>query len=144
MKIHFYDHKTISNLNNRRKLKQFLTHLFEIEGSKIDLINIIFCTDTYLKLLNKKFLNHNYNTDTLTFQDDNLGEIFISLDRIKVNARSYKTNNITELTRVIIHGCLHLCGYKDHPQKNSVKMTLKQETYLRQWNVSRGTKNSQT
>ena len=78
-------------------------------------IDIIFCTDPYLRSINKKFLNHNYNTDTITFIYSELaqplvGEGYISIDSIKKNAVSFKINYDEELVRVIIHSCLHLCG----------------------------------
>ncbi len=94
--------------------------------------------------LNRNFLNHNYYTDTLTFNHSTnpeyvIGEIYISIQRIKENSKAFSVSCQNELTRVIIHGCLHLCGYKDKPKIQRVKMLQKQEEYLNLWDVSRET-----
>ncbi len=107
-------------------------------------VDIIFCNDTYMLRLNRNFLNHNYYTDTLTFDHSPnpkyiIGEIYISIQRIKENSKAFSVSCENELTRVIIHGCLHLCGYKDKPKIQRGQMLRKQEEYLNLWNVSRET-----
>ncbi|MDB5198507.1 MAG: metalloprotease ybeY [Chitinophagaceae bacterium] len=118
--------------------------MFKKEKKEVDRIDIIFCTDKYLLHLNKKYLNHNYYTDTLTFllsssNKSITGEIYISIERIRANAKSLKILPRLELIRVIIHSCLHLCGYLDKPQREFLKMEKIQEAYLQQWGVSRET-----
>jgi probable rRNA maturation factor len=125
-------------------LKEFLLSIFRKEGVPVNRVDIIFCTDNYLLSLNVDFLNHNYYTDTLSFilsnpKDPVIGEVYISIERIKSNARDLKISYQNELCRVIIHGCLHLCGYLDKPKKASIKMEKLQEKYLKLFNVSRET-----
>jgi rRNA maturation RNase YbeY len=125
-------------------LKNFLITLFKNEGKKVDRVDIIFCKDKYVFSLNKSFLHHAYNTDTLTFLLSNaklpiIGEVYISIERIRANAKDLSIPYKNELLRVIIHSCLHLCGYEDTPNCSAIKMKAKQEHYLFQWIVSRET-----
>ena len=142
-RIRFHELNTRSNLSERRALKEFLRNLFYSEGYKVNTVDIIFCTDKYLLNLNKRHLKHDYYTDTLTFLISNqpgiIGEIYISSPRVRINAKSYNCSYQEELCRVIIHGCLHLCGYKDHPKAAFYKMETIQENYLDKWKVSRET-----
>lgn len=136
--ITFHELNIKSNLLKRRYLKKFLISLFHTESFRVDRIDIILCNDEYLLALNKSHLNHDYYTDTLSFllsnQDDSIiGEVYISIPRIRENAKRYNCSYQEELIRVIIHGCLHLCGYKDHPKSQSSKMKATQEKYLHQW-----------
>ena len=110
-------------------------------------LNIIFCSDNYLLRINKDYLNHNYFTDVITFElkDYNkqiTGEVYISVDSIKKNAKLFNTSVLNELHRVIFHGVLHLCGYKDKTPKDSVLMKSMEDKYLKIYfkDVPRGTK----
>jgi rRNA maturation RNase YbeY len=98
-------------------------------------ICIIFCSDDYLLSMNKQFLSHEYYTDVITFdnseKDKVSGDIFISIDSVKSNADYYKQEFITELNRVIIHGVLHLLGFKDKTIKERAKMREREDFYLR-------------
>jgi rRNA maturation RNase YbeY len=123
---------------HRRALKKYLFLLFEKEGKIIDRIDIIFCTDNFLLTLNKRYLNHNWFTDTLTFllsspKEPLVGEIYISVDRVKFNSKELSAAYKTELIRVIIHGCLHLCGYSDKSKSQARNMENLQENYLKNW-----------
>ena len=143
-KIYFHELNISSSLLHKRDLKQFLLSVFEKEKKKITRVDIIFCKDKYLLSLNKKFLNHNYNTDTLSFllsktKEPIRGELYLSVDRIKVNARVFNIPYQNELLRVVIHSCLHLCGYLDSSKTAAKKMETLQEAYLKKWNVSRET-----
>jgi rRNA maturation RNase YbeY len=114
------------------------------EGKQVDTINFIFCTDQYLLGLNKKHLNHDTLTDIITFEYNPpgqalLSDIYISVERVKENALVFKTSFSRELHRVIFHGVLHLCGYKDKKPEESKLMRLKEEEYLKKWFVPRGT-----
>lgn len=96
-------------------------------------INFIFCSDTYLLNLNIEYLNHNTLTDIITFNsaennNEISGDIYISIDRVKENAKNLKITLAKELHRVIIHGILHLCGYKDEIQED-IKIIRKTEDY---------------
>ena len=143
-KINFRELYIRSSLFERRALKKFLISIFDKELHGVETINIIFCTDVYLHSLNKRFLNHDYYTDTLSFLLSTpltpiVGDIYISVDRVSENAKNLNILYKTELLRVIIHSCLHLCGYTDKPKKAFNKMYRVQEMYLKEWFVSRET-----
>ncbi|MHC1779865.1 MAG: rRNA maturation RNase YbeY [Bacteroidales bacterium] len=97
-------------------------------------LNIIFCNDDYLLNVNNQYLKHNYYTDIITFDySDNQiinGDLFISVDSVKNNSRKYQTEFIDELSRVIIHGVLHLCGYDDHTKEDKELMKEKENFAL--------------
>ena len=142
--IFFTDLNIKSSLLNKRKFKHFLADIFRNEYRSLDRVDIIFCEDAYLLDLNTKFLNHDFYTDTLTFvlskaNEPLLGEIYISVDRIKSNSKDFRDTYQNELARVVIHGCLHLCGYADKPKKEALFMIKRQEEYLINWFVSRET-----
>lgn len=142
--IHYYDFKIRSGLIKRNELKKYLKTVFYEEKVKLDTVKIIFCTDQYLLSLNKKFLNHNFYTDTLTFlfsknKEPISGEIYISVDRVKANAKTFNISFQNEVVRVIIHSCLHLIGFTDTQKSSKLKMIRKQEFYLKEWLVSRET-----
>ena len=94
-----------------------LTNLLDQESKVLGDISIIFVTDSYLLEMNQKYLNHDYYTDIITFDycEMNIvsGDLFISIDRVQENADTFNVDLLTELHRVMIHGVLHLCGYKD-------------------------------
>jgi len=142
--IFFNDFDIKSSLFHKGKFKDFITNIFRAENKRLERVDIIFCQDAYLLELNKIFLNHNFYTDTLTFilskvKEPLLGEIYISIDRIKVNSKDFRDTYQNELARVVIHGCLHLCGYADKPKKEALLMIKRQEKYLNNWFVSRET-----
>ena len=97
-------------------------------------ISVIFCSDEYLLQLNKEYLNHDYYTDIITFdyvEDDLIsGDLFISLDRVKENARQFETPVLNELYRVVFHGTLHLTGYEDKTDSEQKLMREKENYYL--------------
>jgi probable rRNA maturation factor len=105
-------------------------------------ITIIFCTDDYLLEINKTYLNHDFYTDIITFDysENDLvsGDLFISIDRVNDNAESFSVSFDNELKRVIYHGVLHLCGYKDKTEKDEKEMREKENFYMNQF-VSRET-----
>ena len=148
MEINFHFQKSVT-LQNRRALKDFLRLIPSREKTSINQLNIIFCSDNYLLRINKEYLNHNYFTDVITFElkDYNkqiTGEVYISVDSIKKNANLFNTSVLNELHRVIFHGVLHLCGYKDKTPKDSLLMKSMEDKYLKLYfkDVPRGTKNN--
>ena len=102
-------------------------------GYSIKNLSFVFCNDEYLKNINVQYLNHDYYTDVITFDysasDGLSGDIFISIDRVKENAKGFKVSFNEELFRVIIHGVLHLCGFNDKSEKE-IKEIRKQENYF--------------
>lgn len=130
---------------NRSELKQFLLALFKKEGQRVEAVNYIFCTDEYLLTLNQDYLNHNTLTDIITFQLSPVGEaliadIYISIDRVRENSTTFQTGFKKELHRVIFHGALHLCGYKDKTKEQVKLMRSKEELYLDRYFVPRETR----
>jgi rRNA maturation RNase YbeY len=138
MKIGFND-AIRTPLKNRKALKSFLNLLAKSEKQDFGELNYIFCSDEELLEINKRFLKHNYYTDIITFNlspiNNNLiiGEIYISIDRIRENAKTYNTSVAMELHRVIFHGILHLCGYNDKTSDQKSKMTQKENQYLKKY-----------
>jgi len=145
--ISFHFLKKNLSLSNRKQLKEFLVKLARTEGSKLHSLNFVFCSDQYLFKINKKFLNHSYYTDIITFPLSIPGrpitaEIYISTDRVRENAKTFKTSLTSEAHRVIFHGVLHLCGFKDKSPGDIDKMRQKENKYLTLYfkhSVSRGT-----
>lgn len=131
----FFNDVQIS-LRDRTLLKLFIASLFRREKRSLDYLNIIFCTDERLLQINRDFLNHHYYTDIITFHyasaDQAIqAELYISIDRIKDNAKTLGTTITSELHRVIFHGCLHLCGYGDKTSQQIKKMREREDNYLR-------------
>ena len=105
------------------------------EGAVLNSVNYIFCSDDHLREMNIKYLKHKTFTDIITFNygaDEGTieGDIFISIDRVKENAKKFKSDFDTELHRVIIHGVLHLIGYNDKAKTEKALMREKEDTYL--------------
>ena len=116
-------------------LKTLLSDLFRKEGKQLAGLSIVFCSDEYLLELNRQFLQHDYYTDILTFLMSERGapvegELYISIDRVRDNARALGVPAMHELRRVILHGALHLCGYKDKLKKDQVLIRQKEDRYL--------------
>jgi probable rRNA maturation factor len=143
-KIKFHYLEGSFYLPSRTYLKEFILNIFKNEGFKIEAVDYIFCSDNYLLQINKAHLAHNTYTDIITFQysktfDPIASEIYISIDRVKENSQLYKTYFLGELYRVMFHGALHLCNYKDKLKRDSILMRSKENFYLEKY-VSRGTK----
>lgn len=121
-------------LSHKRKTRDLIKKLFLLERVKMESFSVVFCSDTYLLKINREYLNHDYYTDIITFDlsASNLveGELYISVDRVKENAKNLKTQFSVEILRVIIHGALHLCGYKDKTSPEEKKMRMKEDYYL--------------
>lgn len=119
------------------KVKLLLRTLSAEEGFSIDNISIVFVSDEYLYDINVYYLSHDYYTDIITFDysidDTNVinGELYISLERAKENARRMNIPLNNELNRLIIHGMLHLCGYEDSDPISKKSMTNKEDLYLK-------------
>lgn len=121
-------------LSDPNKVKLWLSKVVAEEQKKVEHLLYIFCDDKYLHKLNVEFLNHDTYTDVITFDEslgDQLsGEIFISIDRVKENAISFEVGFEEELHRVLVHGLLHLCGYNDKTEEETIEMRKKENYYL--------------
>jgi rRNA maturation RNase YbeY len=119
----------------KKKTKDFIERIFIEEGKQLEKLRYIFCSDNYLLNINKTFLKHDYFTDIITFDLSEgfveiVGEVYISIHRVRDNARSLRTNVTNELLRVLFHGALHLCGYKDKKKSEITIMREKEDYYL--------------
>jgi rRNA maturation RNase YbeY len=133
--IRFFNEDTPFKLPHPLKTKNWIKESISREKSHLKEINYIFCSDEYLLKLNKDYLNHTTYTDIITF-DNSLeesfieGEIYISIDRVRENAEKFNASFDEELHRVLIHGVLHLLGYKDKSIREKSLMRKKEDAYL--------------
>lgn len=123
------------NIGGRLRIRDFIEEIFKKENKDLKRLDYVFCSDNYLLEINKQFLNHNYFTDIITFDLSEkkgpvIGEIYLSVDRVKLNAVDYDTSMKKELLRVIFHGALHLCGYKDKKKADMILIRKKEDEYL--------------
>jgi len=135
MTVQFFFSESLIKLSERRRLKAFIKQLFVAEGVSLFSVRYIFCSDQYLLSINREFLLHDYYTDIITFCLSELaeqveGEIYISTERVEENAELVGVDLNNELHRVIFHGALHLCGYKDKKRSDKKKMTDAENKYL--------------
>lgn len=136
MSIKFHYQNTQLALTQKNSIKAFVAKLFQKEKKTLQQLDYIFCTDAFLLEINSQFLNHDDYTDIITFDLSEapsaiIGEIYISIDRVKENAKLFKTSFKQEALRVIFHGALHLCGYKDKTKSEKEMMRAKEEQYLK-------------
>lgn len=133
----FFSTKTQFKLKNTRKVIKWLELICENENRKLESLHYIFCSDVLLGELNKKYLNHSTLTDILSFNNSTshqiVGEIYISIPRVRDNARIYKQSFDSELRRVLSHGLLHFMGYNDKTKAQKAQMRLKEEACLSLW-----------
>ena len=133
--INFFTEDITYNLKQKTIIKKWIEATIIAEGFKLDELNFILCSDEYLLRINQDYLQHDDYTDVITFDNSEelktiVGDIFISIDRIKENATNFKSKTVDELCRVIIHGTLHLLGYKDKTKAAKLEMTAKEDFYL--------------
>jgi rRNA maturation RNase YbeY len=133
--IQFFEEGISYKIKNKKPLRQWITDTIKAEGFLLKELTYIFCSDDYLLQINQQYLNHDTYTDIITFDNSDtervvVGDIFISIDRIRENAAKFNVTETDELHRVIIHGALHLAGYKDKNPSDKEKMTKKEDFYL--------------
>ncbi|CAN5536592.1 rRNA maturation RNase YbeY [soil metagenome] len=138
MAVQFFFIDVAVTLNERRRLKQFIKEIFIERKRSLIKLSVIFCSDDYLLTINKNFLQHDYYTDIITFNlsDNSLvidGEIYISVDRVRENANINTVTITNELHRIIFHGVLHLCGFKDKSKTDKLLMTQKEDATLHRY-----------
>ena len=129
-----FNYETEFSLEHTDQISEWISKAITEENCKEGEINYIFCSDDYLHKLNVDFLDHDTLTDVISF-DYSLGkelhgDIYISVDRVKENALDFKTLFKDEISRVIILGVLHYCGYKDKNDEDEKMMRSKEEFYL--------------
>lgn len=139
----FYEDIKPKDIGSKNELRLWIENTVKEYGMNMGDVNIIFSSDEYLLEKNISFLNHDYYTDIITFNYNEgeilSGDLFISYDRVKDNAKKLEVKLIHEIRRVIIHGILHLCGLNDKTEAEEKAMRKGENTALEFWNVSRGT-----
>lgn len=134
--IHFFTEDVSFELQNSEASAKWLEELVHVNGQTLEVINIIFCSDDYLLDINKNYLQHDYYTDIITFdqRDDESAplesDIFISLDRVADNAQQLGVDMHQELHRVMAHGLLHIMGWNDKTEAEKKAMREKEEASL--------------
>jgi len=132
--IHFFNEDISYVLKDKKKLKKWVQVIIEHHHKSLGEINFIFCSDDYLYKMNVDYLQHNTLTDIITFdyceKNSISGDLFISIDRVKENAAHLKIKLVDELHRVMIHGVLHLIGFKDKSQQDADTMRSQEEKSL--------------
>ncbi|MBT8259908.1 MAG: rRNA maturation RNase YbeY [Bacteroidia bacterium] len=130
-----FNYETQFKLTNEAQLSVWIKTIIASENCKVGEINYIFCSDDYLHELNLKYLNHDTLTDIISFDycvgKELHGDIYISIDRVEENAEEFKVTFTEELHRVIIHGILHFCGYKDKSEEDTQLMRSKENEALK-------------
>ena len=135
IKIHFFTEDIHYRLRDIRKTRSWILAAILKEEGKLENINFILTSDSFLHKINVEHLGHNTYTDIITFEYNDMGnpilsDIYISIDRCRKNAKEYKVNLETEIRRILIHGVLHLLGYKDKTKSEKKVMTSKEDYYL--------------
>lgn len=132
--VHFHSEHPDYHFDYQKEISDWVRLTCREENVKIGQLDFIFCTDDALLEINIKHLNHNYLTDVITFPysegETISGDIFISIDRVKDNAKDLNSEWFDELCRVIVHGVLHLCGYCDKNAEQQAEMRSKEDYYL--------------
>ncbi|MEJ6791742.1 MAG: rRNA maturation RNase YbeY [Lacinutrix sp.] len=130
-----FNYENNFKLTNELKISNWLSTVINAENCKEDEINYVFCDDTYLHKLNIEFLNHDTLTDIISFDysvgKTLQGDIFISTERVEENAIDFSVPFVEELNRVLVHGILHFCGYKDKTEADALLMRDKENYYLK-------------
>ncbi|MEH1007713.1 rRNA maturation RNase YbeY [Winogradskyella sp. ECml5-4] len=129
-----FNYETEFIINDEANYSKWISETILEEDCREGEINYIFCSDDYLHKLNVDFLNHDTLTDVISFDysvgKELHGEIYISVDRVKENALDFKVSLEEEMARVMIHGVLHYCGYKDKSEADEKLMRSKEDYYL--------------
>ncbi len=137
--ISFFEEDVSYTLKDVDGHTRLLIQCVDKEGVKCGFLNFVFCSDQYVLDLNKKYLDHDYFTDILTFDQGDAetiaGDIFISIDRAMENAVKFKVALEDEVRRLLIHGVLHLVGYKDATDEEKSQMRSKEDYYLSLWTI---------
>ncbi len=130
-----FNYETQFQLSNETIFEQWIKETIQNEGCSLGDINYIFCDDDYLHKINVEFLDHDTLTDIISFDysvgKQLHGDIYISVERVEDNAKDFKVDFDVELSRVIIHGILHYCGYKDKTDEDAKVMRAKEEQYMK-------------
>jgi rRNA maturation RNase YbeY len=134
-----FDYETDFNISNEDEFSNWISEVITSESYVLGEINYVFCDDAYLHKINIEYLNHDTLTDIITF-DNSIGkmihsDIVISVERVADNAKDFNVSFEEELKRVVIHGVLHLCGYKDKSKEEDALMRQKENEKIKMFHV---------
>jgi rRNA maturation RNase YbeY len=134
-----FNYENDFELSNKEQLSNWISRVIASEEKKEGEINYIFCDDDYLLNLNEQYLNHDTLTDIISFDysmgNEIHGDIFISTERVKDNATDFKVSFEEELKRVMVHGVLHYCGFKDKTEEDEALMRSKEDEKIKMFHV---------
>lgn len=134
MAIRYFSDGIAFQLDGKRKISQWIRQVADEEGKNIKNLCYVFVSDKIILDINTQFLKHDTCTDVITFDDsagDTIsGEMYISIDTVRLNANDYQVDFRNELLRVMVHGVLHLCGYKDQTAEEQREMRTAEDKYL--------------
>jgi rRNA maturation RNase YbeY len=134
-----FNYETEFTLENEEPISNWISKVINSEGKKEGEINYIFCDDEYLLRINQEHLQHDYYTDIISFDytmgNEISGDMFISIERVKENAIDFNVSFDEELRRVLVHGVLHYCGYKDKSEEDESLMRSKEDEKLAMFHV---------
>ena len=134
-----FNYETDFNLDNEEAIAAWLGNVITSENKKEGEINYIFCDDEYLHKINVEYLDHDTLTDIISFDysmgNELHGDIFVSIERVKDNAADFNVSFEEELKRVLVHGILHYCGYKDKGEAEEVLMRSKEDEKIAMFHV---------
>lgn len=126
-------------LENEEQYSSWISNVISSENKKEGDINYIFCDDEYILEINKQYLNHDYYTDIISFDysvgNELHGDIFVSIERVRENAIEFEVTFDEELKRVLAHGVLHYCGYKDKTEEEELLMRSKEDEKIKMFHV---------
>ena len=134
-----FNYETDFNLDNEEAVTSWLGKVITSENKKEGEINYIFCDDEYLHKINVEYLNHDTLTDIISFDysmgNELHGDVFVSVERVKDNAADFNVSFEEELKRVLVHGILHYCGYKDKGEAEELVMRVKEDEKIAMFHV---------
>jgi len=142
----FFNYQTDFQLDNQQLYEKWIINVILSEDKEAGEINYIFCDDEELYKINTQYLNHQTLTDVISFDytegNKISGDVFISIERVKENANIFNVSFNEELLRVMIHGVLHYCGYKDKTKKEQTEMRLKENEKIKMFHVEHSKQNT--
>ena len=134
-----FNYETEFTIENEDAIRNWISNVIKSEDKKEGEINYVFCDDEYLLQINQEHLQHDYYTDIISFDytvgNEINGDMFISIDRVKENAQDFNVTFDEELKRVIVHGILHYCGYKDKSEEDELLMRTKEDEKIAMFHV---------
>jgi rRNA maturation RNase YbeY len=141
-----FNYETQFKLPKKSDYKGWLSRVIQSESKSEGDINYIFCDDDFLLGINQQYLNHDTLTDIISFDysvgNELRGDVFVSIQRVRENAAEFEVTFEEELKRVMVHGLLHYCGYKDKSENDKIEMRLKEDEKIKLFHVEQKNKNN--